>query len=39
MGLMQTPEEMRWSVEMEIEAQHYFHAASRRSAGSRTRRS
>ena len=26
MGLMQTPEEMRWSVEMEIEAQHYFHA-------------
>jgi cytochrome P450 len=25
MGLMQTEEEMRWSVEMEIEAQHYFH--------------
>lgn len=25
MGLMQTQEEMRWSVEMEIEAQHYFH--------------
>jgi len=24
MGLMQTPEEMRWSVEMEIEGQHYF---------------
>ena len=24
MGLMQTPEERRWSVEMEIEAQHYF---------------
>jgi cytochrome P450 len=24
MGLMQTEEEMRWSVEMEIEAQHYF---------------
>jgi cytochrome P450 len=25
MGLMQTEEEMRWSVEMEIEAQHYFY--------------
>jgi cytochrome P450 len=25
MGLMQTEAEMRWSVEMEIEAQHYFH--------------
>jgi cytochrome P450 len=25
MGLMQTQEEMRWSVEMEIEAQHYFY--------------
>ena len=24
MGLMQTHEEMRWSVEMEIEGQHYF---------------
>jgi cytochrome P450 len=24
MGLMQTEEEMRWSVEMEIEGQHYF---------------
>jgi cytochrome P450 len=24
MGLMQTAEEMRWSVEMEIEGQHYF---------------
>jgi cytochrome P450 len=24
MGLMMTPEEMRWSAEMEIEGQHYF---------------
>ena len=24
MGLMQTHDEMRWSVEMEIEGQHYF---------------
>ncbi len=24
LGLMQTPEEARWSTEMEIEAQHYF---------------
>lgn len=24
LGLMQTPEQLRWSVEMEIEAQHYF---------------
>jgi len=26
LGMMQTPEEERWSVEMEIEAQHYFQA-------------
>lgn len=26
MGLMLTPEEMRWSAEMEIEGQHYFQA-------------